>query len=42
MTSAKAQLKAARTFLQQGQLQEALDACDEILQLNPAAYEAHL
>lgn len=38
----KAQLKAARGFLQQGQLHEAIDACDDILQGNPASYDAHL
>jgi Tfp pilus assembly protein PilF len=42
MASAKAQLKAARTFLQEGQLQQAIDACNEVLHINPASYEAHL
>ncbi len=42
MSSIKSQLKAARGFLQIGQLQEALDACDAILQTNPASYDAHL
>ena len=42
MASVKAQLRAARTFLQEGQLQQAADACAEVLDGNPASYEAHL
>ena len=38
----KAQLKAARAFLQDGQLQQAADACAEVLDGNPGSYEAHL
>jgi hypothetical protein len=42
MASVKAQLKAARAFLQDGQLQQAADACAEVLDGNPGSYEAHL